>query len=112
MRKRTVIVSFVGVLMFAIIAGIALAYGEGPSNSGRWVYGDVIYSDGSKCRNCCNISLETYNGFSREGCTNDRAEYKIYIASDTVIAVYFRGSKVWSGSRSAKGGTRIDIPAS
>ena len=110
MRKKTVLLTL-ATLLLAGLAAMTLAYGEGPSDSGRWVYGEVTYGDGSKCRKCCSISLETPNGFSKEGCTDSDAEYKIHIASDSVIAVYFRGSKVWSGSRSAKGGTRIDILA-
>ncbi len=110
MGKKTVLLTLAALLL-AGLATMALAYGEGPSDSGRWACGQVTYSDGSKCRRCCSDSLETPNDFSKEGCTDSDAAYKIYIASDSVIAVYSRGSRVWSGSRSARGGARVDILA-
>jgi hypothetical protein len=94
-----------------LMAGAVWAYGEGPSDSGRWIYGRITYSDGSKCGHCCQISVETENGFSKDGCTDESGDYRIYVLSGYAKAVYFHGSKVWSGSQSTKGGTRIDITA-
>jgi hypothetical protein len=100
------------VLIISLIFSVSIwGYEEGPDNSGRWVHGTVTYSDGSKCRNCCRIALETTNGFSKEGCTNNRGEYKIYVTDNYVKAVYYQGSKVCTGSKNTKGGVRIDIEA-
>jgi hypothetical protein len=98
-------------LMAAAVASEVWAYGEGPSDSGRWIYGRVSYRDGSKCGNCCQISVETESGFSKDGCTDEGGDYRIYVLSEYARAVYFHGSKVWSGSQSTKGGVRIDITA-
>jgi hypothetical protein len=102
----------IGVL-FSITAVVSFVwvYGEGPSQHGRWIEGRVAYSDGSKCGKCCSISIETENGFSKEGCTDDNGNYKIYVSSDYVKAVYFRGSKIWSGSQETKGGATVNILA-
>lgn len=109
MRKLTA--GLLLTLMAAVMASAVWAYGEGPSDSGRWIYGRVTYRDGSKCGNCCQISVETESGFSKDGCTDDSGNYKIYVLSEYARAVYFHGSKVWSGSQSTRGGTRIDITA-
>lgn len=97
-------------LMVLAVSGL-WAYGEGPSDSGRWIQGQVTYSDGSKCGNCCQISVETESGFSKDGCTDSSGNYKIYVLSEYARAVYFHGSKVWTGSQGTKGGVRIDIRA-
>jgi hypothetical protein len=93
------------------LTAMVWSYDEGPKGSGNWVYGKITYGDGSKCENCCQIVIETSSGFSEEGCSNSDAEYKINVASKWVQAVYYRGSKVWDGDRSAEGGLRIDIRA-
>ena len=90
------------------LPSLSLAYGEGPSSSGRWVEGQLSYSDGSKCGGC-SISLETNNGFSKTGYANSSGYYKIYVASRYIKGVYTGGYRVWSGSRDASGGTRIDV---
>jgi len=98
------------VLLLALtVAGFVWAYGEGPSDSGRWIYGQVVYSDGSKCAKCCSVSIETSQAFSKDGCTDDNGNYKIYISSEYVRGVYFKGTKVWEGNQSAKGGVNINI---
>jgi len=106
--KRTSGILVVFLLTLAV-AGFVWAYGEGPSDSGRWVYGQVVYSDGSKCAKCCSVSIETNTAFSKDGCTDDNGNYKIYIASEYVKRVYFKGAKVWDGTKEAKGGANIDI---
>ena len=101
-------------VFFVIIFTVSYvwAFGEeGPSKYGKWIEGRVTYGDGSKCGKCCSISVETENGFSKEGCTDSDGYYKIYVASDYAKAVYFRGSKVWSGSKRTKGGANINIRA-
>ncbi|MFH2057399.1 MAG: hypothetical protein ABIJ59_00670 [Pseudomonadota bacterium] len=97
------------VLLFSGNFISAWAFGEGPSGSGRWVEGRVVYSDGSKCKKCCSIKVMTENGISKEGCTDSSGYYKIYVASNSVKKVFFRGSTVWSGSESTKGGVNINI---
>jgi len=109
MKKLPLVI--LGLCLTTVVANLSWGYGEGPSDSGRWIYGRVTYGDGSKCGKCCSISVETENGFSKEGCTDDSGNYKIYVASSYARAVYFRGSRVWSGSNKTKGGTRIDIRA-
>ena len=108
--KKILLITVVLISILAM-AGFVWAYGEGPSQSGKWVEGHVKYGDGSKCGKCCSISIETENGFSKEGCTDDNGNYKIYISSDYIKAVYFRGSKVWSGSEESQGGATINILA-
>jgi hypothetical protein len=88
----------------------AFGYGEGPSDSGNFVYGKVTYSDGSTCRNCCGIQIETDSGMSKEGCTNSDGEYKIYVSSKYLKTVYYKG-KQWSGDAACSGGKRIDLNA-
>ncbi len=93
------------------LTGVLFGYGEGPSGSGNWVYGNVTYSSGVKCKNCCPVVVGTASGMSERGCTNSSGEYKIYVSSSTVKAIYFRGKKVWSGSKNCQGGVRINIKA-
>ena len=104
----------ISILVFVFVATGALlvyGYGEGPSDSGRWVYGHVAFQDGSKCGKCGPVTIETENGFSKQGFTNEDGNYKIYVASDYAKAVYFHGDRVWKGSEKTKGGVRIDILA-
>ncbi|MCK6527241.1 hypothetical protein L6R50_06630 [Myxococcota bacterium] len=92
-------------------AGVALGYGEGPSDSGRWVYGKVTYSDGSKCTSCGPIIIDTENGQSVGGFTDKDAQYKVYVAGSRARTVYYHGSKKWTGDLPTKGGARVDITA-
>ena len=106
--KRTS--GMIAVLLLTLtVAGFVWAYGEGPSDSGRWIYGQVVYKDGSKCAKCCSVAVWTGSGMSKQGCTDDNGNYKIYVASDAVEIVYFKGTKVWDGSKPTKGGANIDI---
>ena len=111
MNRILLIVGISTLIVVTMGLVVVYGYGEGPDDSGRWVYGHVAYSDGSKCGKCGAICIETENGFSKEGFTNADGDYKIYVVSDYVKTVYFRGSKVWKGSEKTKGGVRIDILA-
>lgn len=110
MRKISVVCLCLVQLFF--FSAAMFGYEEGPSNSGNWVYGKVTYRSGSKCSDCCGIVLSmTWGGMSENGCTDRDGNYKIYVASQYVEAIYFKGTKVWEGSRDCQGGTRIDIIA-
>ena len=108
--KQTLLTVGISMLLFVTMGLVVVyGYGEGPNDSGRWVYGHLAYKDGSKCGKCGAISIETENGFSKEGFTDNDGDYKIYVKSDYVKVVYFRGDKVWKGSEKTKGGVQIDI---
>ena len=97
------------ILLFIFTSGLAWAYGENSNQYERWVEGRITYSDGSKCGQCGPISIETEDGFSKQDFTDNNGNFRVHISSDYVKSIYFKGSKVWSGNKSTKGGTSINI---
>lgn len=98
-------------LVTASIPGF-FAHGEEPIvESTYWVQGLVTYPDGSKCRNCCHIRVETDYGFSEATCSDIDAGFRIDVGSEKARALYFRGDLVWTGDVKTRGGVTINVTA-
>lgn len=101
--------SLLGFWFLALGVPSLWAYEDGPTDSGKWVYGVIKSDSGSKCKKKYGISIWTENGYSKEGSTNSSGEYKVYVRGSYAKKIYFKGSKIWTGSEKTKGGAEIDL---
>ena len=103
------------VRLFCSFTLMLLAATAANSAGDCWVYGRVSYGDRSACRNCCSVQAELSGGgagtMSKSVCTDADGEYRIDVAYCEVKTVFFKGKTVWEGTKSAKGGARVDITA-
>jgi hypothetical protein len=100
---------------FGILLLLSLTISAADSAADCYIYGRVVYKDGSACRNCCSVQAELSGGgagtMSKSVCTDGDGDYRIDVAYCEVKRVFFKGNTVWEGNKSAKGGVRIDIQA-